>query len=89
MHMSGRNDTMRRARRLLRSLESAKVARRRLMGDQTGEVAETSELDALHRTIHAQLAALQRQSRFASASVMGNDDLARLLARAEQTLGGA
>jgi hypothetical protein len=81
-----RSETMRRARRLLRSLERAQVARRRLLAGRPGD-GETSELDALHQTIHARLAALQRESRYA-ASAAGIDDLARLLARAEQTVGG-
>jgi hypothetical protein len=79
---------MRRARRLLRSLERARVARRRLIGQPSVVETNTPDLDALHQTILVRLAALQHESRY-GASPAGIDDLAHLLARAERALGGA
>jgi hypothetical protein len=85
--MSSRTETMRRARRVLRSLERARVARRRLPGFEGGDEA-ASDIETLYHAVRTRLAVLQRGS-LSAPSALGMDELARLLARAEQKVGGA
>jgi hypothetical protein len=86
MASATRHDLIQRARRVLRSLERAQLARSRLPASRldTGFAGEP-ELASVYGAVHSGLLALQREARVGTAG-RASGDMARLLARLERDL---
>jgi hypothetical protein len=87
--ISSRNDTIRRARRALRSLERQRIAQKRLTAQRSRlgtHPIDFPELDLLHLSVQARLTALQHE-RHSDARLARIADMGRLLARVEHGVG--